>query len=320
MNNSFTIIIPLYNKEKYIENTINSVINQSYRNFELLIIDDGSTDNSRRIVEGFTDSRINFLYRSNKGVSCTRNEAISLARNEWMVFLDADDLLHCSFLDTINQMILKNQSYKVFCTSYLVKKNSLLFPGGFALYAKDQNEVVIDNYFKFSPRNPIITASSVCIHRELCLQNQFETGILSGEDTLMWAQLGLTESIVVSPKVLVVYNIQGGNKHLGKFKLSELADWNSFYLANINHRFKNEILKYCRAYYRIYAKLAVLNEDSDSLREISKLMIMKSDYTLLVLRFYNYFPYWQKRILYFIITKTIISLKLFKKFSGKSEI
>ncbi|MBE7442729.1 MAG: glycosyltransferase [Flavobacteriales bacterium] len=88
-----SIIIPCYNAEKFIAETIESVLNQTYSNWELIIIDDGSKDNSSKIITSFlTDSRIKYYYQENKGVSTARNNGISKVNGVYIAFLDADDV------------------------------------------------------------------------------------------------------------------------------------------------------------------------------------------------------------------------------------
>lgn len=88
----FSVIIPVYNVEQYIAETINSVLQQTYTNFELLIIDDGSPDNSVNICQSFTDSRIKIIRQQNRGVAAARNTGIRHSQGEYLAFLDADDL------------------------------------------------------------------------------------------------------------------------------------------------------------------------------------------------------------------------------------
>lgn len=93
-NNPFiSIIVPLYNKEDSIGDTINSILSQDFDNFEILIINDGSTDDSLRIIENFEDSRIKIFSQKNKGISFSRNRGIKEATGNWVMFLDADDKL-----------------------------------------------------------------------------------------------------------------------------------------------------------------------------------------------------------------------------------
>src|SRR5690554_3129002 len=87
-----TVIIPLYNKERSILKTVSSVLTQSFTEFELLIVNDGSTDNSLQMVSSLKDPRLRIINKENGGVSSARNTGIKEATNEWIALLDADDL------------------------------------------------------------------------------------------------------------------------------------------------------------------------------------------------------------------------------------
>ena len=89
----FSVIIPCYNVEKYIENTVKTVLNQTYKDFEIILIDDGSNDSTLAILNNLkeTDDKIKVFTQPNKGVSYTRNRGIDIAKGEYIYFLDADD-------------------------------------------------------------------------------------------------------------------------------------------------------------------------------------------------------------------------------------
>ena len=86
-----SIILPIYNAEKYLHETIQSVLNQTYTNFELIAVNDGSTDGSMDVLQRIADDRLRIIDKKNTGVSDTRNMAIKAARGEYICFLDADD-------------------------------------------------------------------------------------------------------------------------------------------------------------------------------------------------------------------------------------
>src|SRR5690606_18820867 len=121
----FSIVIPLYNKEQSVTNTLQSVLNQTFTEFEVVIVNDGSTDNSVEKVEAFNDPRIRLIHQANAGVSAARNKGIKEANYEWIAFLDADDLWMEDHLQVLNQMIQEYPEYKVFCTSY-IRSNQML--------------------------------------------------------------------------------------------------------------------------------------------------------------------------------------------------
>ena len=98
-----SIILPVYNKEEYLDTTLSLLISQSFQDWELIIVDDGSTDNSSKIVRKYalSDSRIKIISQENRGVSAARNQGISNASGEWIWFVDADDVPNKEFLCNI---------------------------------------------------------------------------------------------------------------------------------------------------------------------------------------------------------------------------
>ena len=87
-----SVIIPAYNHAKYLSEAIQSVLNQTYQNFEILIVDDGSTDNTRQVVQNYTDQRIKYIYQENRGLAASRNAGLRVTQGEYVAFLDADDI------------------------------------------------------------------------------------------------------------------------------------------------------------------------------------------------------------------------------------
>lgn len=103
MSNKISIIIPIYNSEKYLDDCIISVVNQTYKNFELLLINDGSQDRSREICKKYQekDKRIVYIEQPNLGVSSARNKGIEVSTGDYIVFLDSDDYISENFLKTL---------------------------------------------------------------------------------------------------------------------------------------------------------------------------------------------------------------------------
>ena len=117
-----SIIIPVYNLENYIENCLNSVVNQTYRELEILCIDDGSTDKSAEIIKSFaeSDSRIKYFYQDNSGVSAARNKGMDEATGEYVMFVDGDDYIHSQMVDIMVDTALKSKAECVFCDFMIV--------------------------------------------------------------------------------------------------------------------------------------------------------------------------------------------------------
>ncbi|WP_448779202.1 glycosyltransferase family 2 protein [Bacteroides congonensis] len=109
-----SLIIPIYNKEKYIDKCLESILCQSFQDFELVVVDDGSTDGSVEKIKAFDDNRIHLFCRSNSGVSCARNYGILNARGEYIVFIDSDDYIDEDFVETLHQMWNQHPDSDVF--------------------------------------------------------------------------------------------------------------------------------------------------------------------------------------------------------------
>lgn len=117
-----SIIIPCYNAEKFLYKTIQSVVSQNYSNLEILCINDGSTDSTEQIINGFGDERINYLYKENSGVSDTRNKGIEIATGKYVVFLDSDDIFSPEFIEKRVTFLEEHKEYG-FCSSRVIKIN-----------------------------------------------------------------------------------------------------------------------------------------------------------------------------------------------------
>lgn len=111
-----SVIIPLYNKGAHVKRAIDSVLSQAYQQFEIIIVDDGSMDDSASYVNGYSDSRIKYYYKVNGGVSSARNYGIEKAIGEWIIFLDADDEMLCGTLNAFAQSISVHPKAKMHVT------------------------------------------------------------------------------------------------------------------------------------------------------------------------------------------------------------
>ena len=96
---SISVVIPLYNKQKAVVHTVQSVLNQTVSDFELIVVDDGSTDNSLAVVKAIKDERVRFIHKENGGVSSARNVGIKVAKGQYVALLDGDDYWDSTFLE-----------------------------------------------------------------------------------------------------------------------------------------------------------------------------------------------------------------------------
>ena len=164
----FTVIIPLYNKEKYIKNAIESVLNQTFTDFELVIIDDFSSDKSAAIASTFESENVQLIYHEkNCSLSASRNTGIKKANSNYITFLDADDLWKPTFLESIFQLIQNFPEARIFGTNYeevwdAVIKNPC---NGSEILAIDFKGYI--NFFKINVKQGIYNHGSVCFHKEV---------------------------------------------------------------------------------------------------------------------------------------------------------
>lgn len=199
----FSVVIPLYNKEKSIVNTVSSVLNQSYQNFEIVIIDDGSTDSSVDAVKSISDERIRLIHQENQGVSAARNRGIKEAKNEWIAFLDGDDLWEINHLEEIVKMMRIFPDEKVYATSFEFSDKRKMFK-----HERNNPIFKIENYFKEAIKENLLWTSIVVVHAQFFLDvGGFNINLNRGEDLDLWARLARRYSIVKSTKITAIYNI-----------------------------------------------------------------------------------------------------------------
>ena len=177
-----SVIIPLYNKETGIATALRSVLAQTYQDFEIVIVDDGSTDSSVAIVETFNDPRIRLIRQQNAGVSAARNKGIAEAKGEYVAFLDADDEWLPEFLAEIRTLQQKYPECKAQATNYIFNSNGVKSPTILRKIPFKGERGILTNYFEVaSCSHPPVCSISVCIERKL-LQGigGFPVGVKSG--------------------------------------------------------------------------------------------------------------------------------------------
>lgn len=184
-----SVIIPVYNLEKYIENCLNSIIGQTYRNIEIICVDDGSTDLSAEIVKRIasTDDRIKYFRQENSGVSAARNHALEKANGEYIMFVDGDDYLHPQAVDIFVGCAAKTKA-DVVCSDYKrTKKTDEVFK---PIEKTDCAEADFSEIF-LAKRGLQLgeTVWGKLIKRELCADIRFNEDLHYSEDTLFTVEV-----------------------------------------------------------------------------------------------------------------------------------
>lgn len=200
----FSIVIPLYNKENFIKNTIQSVLDQTFGDFEIIVINDGSTDKSEEKLLDFKDERIRYYNKKNEGVSLTRNLGISLANASFITFLDADDYWYPDFLKVMHEYCILFPKQKVFAAAIEIETSKKIFPAKYSINKEFDFEFV--NYFKASIKESAILTSSAVFNKKVFDKiGVFDPKIKSGQDTDLWIRIGLKYPILFIWKILVRY-------------------------------------------------------------------------------------------------------------------
>lgn len=210
-----SVVIPLFNKQDSIESTITSVLGQSYRDFELIIVNDGSTDRSADIVRQYDDPRIKLLEKRNGGVSSARNEGIKSAESEYVVFLDGDDLWEPGFLEEISRMIEDFPNAGIWGTSYYFLENGVRRTADKPL--PDGYYGIVDN--ACWDKAHIYCSSAVCCKKSALERiGMFDERIAYGEDLDVWWRIMLNYPAAFSNKPLAVYRFDESNRAMTRRK------------------------------------------------------------------------------------------------------
>ncbi len=208
-----SVIIPLYNKERYIVCTLLSVLNQTFSDFEIVIVDDGSTDNSVAEVGKIKDSRIRLIHQQNAAVSAARNRGIEEANGELIAFLDADDEWKPEYLATQYQLSLKYPECSVFACNYEFRDISgKTSPTIIRKLPFTGEDGILSNYFEVAccSHPPLWTSAIMVKKNAIQAIGGFPVGIKSGEDLLTWARLSIRGQIAFCKTPLAIYNLGEG--------------------------------------------------------------------------------------------------------------
>ncbi len=212
---NISVITPLYNKEKYIKIAIESVLTQTFTDFELIIVNDGCTDNSMNVVKKISDKRIKIINQENKGVSAARNIGIENASGELLAFLDADDIWLPNHLQILFDLHQNFPNAGILATKYLfIYKNKKKRYPHFQGIKKNFRGIVPD-FFRSSLQNRLALTSAIAIPKNVLLtigkfDVTLDTG--AGEDTDLWIRIALKYPVAFNANPSVYYATEARNK------------------------------------------------------------------------------------------------------------
>ena len=206
----FSVIIPLFNKAHTIERTLKSVINQTFTNFEVIIVDDGSTDNGIELINRVTDDRrIKIIKQVNQGVSVARNVGVANAKYEYIAFLDGDDEWEVNYLETISGIIAKYPDGGMICCATYYK-DDITGKTGLRLAKKYKNKITEIDFFE-NPHAFFQTSATVVAKHVFNKTNGFPVGMKKNEDFSLFFSIALLTKTIYCGTPLTYYygNIKG---------------------------------------------------------------------------------------------------------------
>ena len=208
-----SVVIPLYNKEKQIAHTLQSVLRQTFQDFEIVIVNDGSTDHSVEEVKKVQDARIRLIHQQNAGVSAARNRGIREAKYDLIAFLDADDEWKPKYLETQYGLYQKYPECSVYACNYEFRNSEgKVTPTIIRKLPFQGEDGVLRNYFEVaSCSHPPLWTSAVMVKKKaIQVIGGFPVGIKSGEDLLTWARLAVKYGIAYTTSIGAIYNLGEG--------------------------------------------------------------------------------------------------------------
>lgn len=265
---NISVVIPLYNKEKHIAHTIATVLAQTFADFELIVVDDGSTDRSTEIAESIRDERLTIVRKRNEGVEAARNLGVNQANGDYIAFIDADDEWMPHFLEEIASLITEYPNAAVFATALMVhERNGEEYRLDYPNLPNDGTHCLIENYFETSRYYSPLSSSSVCVQKRAFQKTGgFTVGITNGEDLDLWCRMALQYEFAYSSRPSAVYRRDSENMASRSMTTPSYFPFLTEYAKDDSHIIKDyeSIERYIlqRQYDAISASLFVIRDKS----------------------------------------------------------
>ena len=307
-----SIVVSVYNAEKYLEQCLNSIQNQTYKNFEVILVNDGSMDHSESICKSFVegDSRFRYFLKSNGGASSARNFGLDHVRGDFITFIDADDWVDENHLEVLINNIRENNSDMAVSS---IKKFDSADNFSFRMYSNQEKYLL--NYNKLNREEflvilpKLILASnsykiSVCklFKKELAYETRFDNSLIYGEDTEFFFNLYCNmDSISYVDEVTYIYRLhdESSSSKFGQLHMEqELAVYKKMYerieklgLPTIHYvNTLRNLLDYRKDY---LDNRDLYNEYVEFLEKIEKKITYPKELISIIVPIYNVYPYLQ---------------------------
>lgn len=281
-----SVVIPLYNKERSIYATLQSVCEQTYTDTEILVVDDGSTDRSATIAFSYPDSRIRLIQKENGGVCSARNRGIQEAKGEFIALLDGDDIWDKEYLAEQVKMIhdfpdaaMLGINFAEMSNGKLVRKLATALPDGYRGY--------VENYFQMKGRiSDLFCSSSVVIRREVFDKvGMFDERIKYAEDSDMWWRIIATSKVAFYDRYMVYYQFDAENRALKRTRHLR------YFLPYFIGKYQNPIFRSNAVFYRwvnrwgaTHLRASYFGEDEQE-RKDAKIAVKDLEYSVIPFKY-----------------------------------
>lgn len=231
----YSVVIPLYNKEHFIKKAIQSVLKQSFQDFEIIIVDDGSTDRSLEIARKFESEKLKVYTQPNQGVSVARNKGIENASGEYIAFLDADDTWNMDYLETIDELTTSYPESDIYVTAYAVHMGN-----GKVNYSRQlpEEKGCLESYWLTLKKGYDFVWTSVTTVRREALMHAgcFKPGEKIGQDLDMWARLARNNpKVAYASKICANYNRAAEHNARTRVKIA----WAKAFIQDLEEELEN---------------------------------------------------------------------------------
>lgn len=282
MSPFFSVIIPLYNKENYIKDTLNSVLNQTFKDFELIVINDGSTDNSLKKAKDVLSDFENHIIinQGNKGLSVARNKGISAAKGKIIALLDADDIWNREFLSEIYKLYNTFPEASLYGTDYLEKYSTtnVLEPKKNLNKNLKGKSFIVEDFFKANLFQLIVSQSNFAFKTEVFKTIKFNETIDFGEDVEFYIKSNLKYKFAYTYKTLATIHLNIPNQMTSNnYEGKRLPDFDAFEEEAVINSSLKKFLDYNRYFFLINSR--VFND-----KKTFNLMVKNLNYSNLTLK------------------------------------
>ena len=268
----FSVVIPTYNRAGFLGIAVDSVLRQTFRDYELIIVDDGSTDETKTIVKNFSDKRIKYIYQENKGPSAARNIGIKQAKGEFICLLDSDDRFLSQKLEITRSCIEKHPKIKLF------HSQEVWYRGNSLLSQKKHHAKPSGDAFEDCLKLCCVGASTVAIKKEVFQEiGYFDEKLLVCEDYDLWLRITVRFKIFLIPQALTIK--QGGHPDQQSKKYPAMDRFRIYALEKILKSLSPESNNYKLAYDELRCKCLIYIKGSldfrptrNQLRDIERLI------------------------------------------------